>query len=314
MSERIDIALGFDGRYVPHGANVIASVVRHARGAKFRFIVLQADVTPEQKKRMEAVAPGAEFVWCDVRDDDMPNYTRGHLNRAILFRLGLEALAPADCRRVLYIDADTVVVGDVRELWAADLGGYPAGAVTDCYQDAEEFAGTWNLPKGGRYFNSGVMLIDLDKVRAGKLFTKTLAFVAENGPKLLFGDQCALNNIFWKNTAVLEPTWNVQRYIKDEEIVSETAPDRRWGHAQPRLIHYLGTDKPWIRNAWHPWAWLYWENLKRTSFIDDVKASAKVDFLQMLRFRFRWLVKRPRVAMPRQGAVVATSSYIEGRT
>ncbi|MEZ6030850.1 MAG: glycosyltransferase family 8 protein [Hyphomonadaceae bacterium] len=292
MSERIDIALGFDGRYVPHAANVMASVVRHAPDAKFRFIVLQADVTPEQKKRMEAVAPHSEFVWADV-GDDMPTYTRGHLNRAVLFRLGLEALAPADCRRVLYIDADTIVVGDVRELWSADLGVHPVGAVTDCYQDADEFAELWDLPKGGRYFNSGVMLIDLDKVRADKLFTKALDFVARNASKLLFGDQDALNYTFWNKTAVLEPAWNVQRYMKPGEIVSETASDRRWGYAKPRLIHYLGTDKPWMRNVWHPWAWLYWENLLRTDFAKDVKSAAGMDFRQMLRLRLRWLLKQP---------------------
>ncbi len=313
MTERLDIALGFDGRYVWHGANVIASVVRHAPGAKFRFIVLQADVTPEQKRRLEAVAPGSEFVWCDVGDNDMPNYTRGYLNRAILFRLGLEAKAPADCKRVLYLDADTIVLGDVRELWAADLGDFPAGAVTDCYQDAEEFAETWGLTKGGRYINSGVMLIDLDKVRASKLFTKALAFVAEHGAKLPFGDQCALNNLFWKNMAVLEPTWNVQRYTDDEEIISETAPDRRWGYPKPRLIHYLGADKPWTRNVWHPWAWLYWENLKRTSFNADVKAEAKMGFLQMMRLRLRWLVKKPRAALPASRKVVTATTRIEGR-
>src|SRR5690242_15788800 len=99
MSDRIDIAFGFDGRYVPHAANVMTSIVRHAPGANLRFIVLQSDVSPEQKKRMEDAARGAHFVWVDVGDDDLPPYaTRGHLNRTVLFRLGLETLAPADCK------------------------------------------------------------------------------------------------------------------------------------------------------------------------------------------------------------------------
>jgi lipopolysaccharide biosynthesis glycosyltransferase len=72
MGERIDVAFGFDGRYVPHAANVMASIVRHAPGAKLRFIVLVADVTAEQKRRMELAAPGPEYVWVDVGDDDLP--------------------------------------------------------------------------------------------------------------------------------------------------------------------------------------------------------------------------------------------------
>lgn len=294
MSERIDVAFGFDGRYAPHAANVMASIIRHAPGAKLRFLVLQCEVTPDQKRRIEEAAPGPEYVWIDVGDDDLPAYaTRGHLNRTVLFRLGLEKLAPADCNRVLYIDADTIVLGDIREMWTADLGGHALAAATDCYQDAEKFAETWSLSKGGRYFNAGVQVIDLAKVREGKLFTQALDFIAEHDSKLLFGDQDALNYVFWKDAAVLEPTWNVQRFLKRDEIANETAPDRRWGHAMPRLVHYIGTEKPWMRNVWHPWAWLYWENMKRTPFAAEVKRAFRMDFLQMMRLRLRWWLRKP---------------------
>ena len=294
MSERIDIAFGFDGRYAPHAANVMASIIRHAPGAKLRFIVMQCEVTPEQKRKIELTAPGPEYVWIDVGDDDLPAYaTRGHLNRTVLFRLGLEKMAPADCNRILYVDADTIVIGDIREMWNANLGGHALAAATDCYQDAEKFAETWSLPKGGRYFNAGVQVIDLAKVREGKLFSKALDFIAEHDAKLLFGDQDALNYVFWKDAAVLEPTWNVQRFLKRNEIASETAPDRRWGHAMPRLIHYIGTEKPWMRNVWHPWAWLYWENMKRTPFAAEVKQAFHMDFLQMMRLRLRWWLRKP---------------------
>lgn len=295
MSERIDIALGFDGQYVPHAANVMSSIVRHAPGARLRFILLQADVTPEQKRQIEAAVPGPEFVWIDVSNTDLPAYaTRGHLNRTVLFRLGLEKLAPADCRRVLYIDADVIVVGDIREMWAVDLGPHAIAAATDCYQDADAFAGLWGLSAGGRYFNAGVQVIDLEKVRAGGLFAKALDFVVANDAKLLLGDQDALNYVFWKDAAVLEPTWNVQRFMNPEEIAGETAPDRRWGHGQPRLIHYIGMEKPWMRDVWHPWAWLYWENLNRTPFAGDVRKAFGMDFLHLVRLRLRWWLRRPR--------------------
>ena len=293
MSDRIDIAMGFDGRYAPHAANVMASIIRHAPGAKLRLILLQSGVSEEIRRRTERTARGADFVWIDVRDEDLPAFTHGHLNRTVLFRLGLEALAPQDCGRVIYVDSDTVVLGDIRELVDVDLKGHALGAVTDCYQDADEFAGAWSLPKGGRYFNSGVLVIDLPKVRGAKLFSKAIDFVARNGERLLFGDQDGLNYAFWMNTAVIEPTWNVQRFLKPEEIASETAPDRRWGHRRPRLIHFIGTEKPWMRNVWHPWAWAYWDSLKRTPFARDVVQTYRMDFAQRMRLRLRWMLRRP---------------------
>lgn len=293
ISERIDIAMGFDGRYAPHAANVMASIMRHAPGAKLRFILLQSGVSEETKRRTERTARGAAFVWIEVRDEDLPWFTHGHLNRTVLFRLGLEALAPQDCGRVIYVDSDTVVLGDIRELVAVDLGGCPLGAVTDCYQDADTFAKTWSLQPGGRYFNSGMLVIDLPKVRAEKLFSRAIDIVAQNASRLPFGDQDALNVALWKNSVVVEPTWNVQRFVTREEIAAETAPDRQWGHRRPRLIHFIGTEKPWMRNVWHPWAWAYWENLKRTPFATEVARSYRMDFVQMMRLRLRWMIRRP---------------------
>lgn len=293
MGERIDIAMGFDGRYAPHAVNVMTSIMRHAPGARLRFILLQSGVSEETKRQAEAAAQGAAFVWIEVRDEDLPAFTYGHLNRTVLFRLGLEALAPQDCGRVVYVDSDTIVLGDIRELAAADLGDHAVGAVTDCYQDADAFAEAWSLPKGGRYFNSGVMVIDLPKVKAGKLFSRAIDFVARNADKLTFGDQDGLNYAFWNNTAVIEPAWNVQRFATRQEIAAETAPDRRWGHKRPRLIHYIGTEKPWMRDVWHPWAWAYWENLKRTPFVREVARTYRMDFAQRMRLRLRWMLRKP---------------------
>jgi lipopolysaccharide biosynthesis glycosyltransferase len=291
----IDIAMGFDHRYIPHSANVMSAIMRHAPGAPVRFILLTSGLTDAQKAGMEAVAKGAKFVWVEVGDDDLPAYAdRGHLNRTVLFRLGLEWMAPADCHRVIYIDGDTIVMGDVRELWAADLGDHAIGAVSDHWADNEAFAKLWNLPlDGARYFNAGMQVIDLDKVKAGKLFSKALDFVIEHDKKLLFGDQDALNYVFWKNAAVIDPTWNVQRFQTAGELAAETRADRKWGKPTPRMIHYIGTEKPWARNVWHPWAWAYWENLRRTPYLKEVQATYRMDTAQLLRQRLRWLLRRP---------------------
>ncbi len=290
MSERIDIAFGFDARYVPHAANVIASIARHAPGADLRFIVLHEGVTEDRKAVVEALAPQAAFLWIEVGDDDLPAYAdRGHLNRSVLFRLGLEKLAPAACKRLLYVDADTIVRGDIRDLWATDLGDRALGAAPDCYVSALEFARKYGLPEeGANYFNAGVLVIDLEKVRAERLFSAALDFVVKHDKDLLLGDQDALNYVFWRRWKGFEPTWNVQRYATPEELAAEPHADRRWGKPSPQLIHYIGMEKPWMRNAWHPWAWLYWESLLRTPFAGEVRAAFKIDASQLMRFRLRY--------------------------
>lgn len=287
MTARTDIAMGFDARYAPHAAAVVASVIRHAPGGRFRFIFVHDGIEEGLRKRVESVAPGQDFLWLQVSDDDLPEFEYGHLSRAILFRLGLEALAPRECGRILYLDSDTAVMGDVRELAAQDLKGEAIGAVQDQYVDAAEFAVRWGLPAGdARYFNSGVLVIDLERVRAERLFTKAIEFVARHGSdKLPYGDQDSLNYVLWGRWRGLDPVWNVQRFVRPHAIADGRAP---------ALVHYIGLEKPWLPNTWHPWAWAYWENLKRTPFEADVVRAYNVRLHQLMRMRIKWWLNRPR--------------------
>ncbi|GAM96384.1 glycosyl transferase [alpha proteobacterium U9-1i] len=289
MSERIDIALGYDRRYAAHAATVVSSIVRNAPGAEFRFLMLHADVDRATQERVESVAPGAVFVWTEVGEKDLPAYaTRGHLNRTVLFRLGLETLAPADCTRLIYIDSDMVVLGDIRDFWNADLRGAPLGAVLDAYIDAAEFAQRWELPYNGElYFNAGLQLIDLAKVREQKLFSRALEFVVRNDEKLLLGDQDALNYVFWGRWIKLDPVWNAQKFLDRDGVARELS-----GKA-PALVHFIGTEKPWMANIWHPWAWIYWDAVRHTPFADDVARDFNVTPYHRARYLLRWLIKRP---------------------
>jgi lipopolysaccharide biosynthesis glycosyltransferase len=287
MSERVDIAMGFDDRYAPHAAAVISSIVRHAPGAAFRFIILHDGVQPARQRKIETVAPGAEFLWTRVSDDDLPEWRHGHINRATLFRFGLEKLGPADCHRVLYIDADVVVLDDVRKLAAVDLRDHIIGAVRDRYIDAAAFAGRFSLPaEAPRYFNAGVLAIDLDGVREQGLFSQAVEFVARHDAESLpWGDQDALNYFFWDRWCELDPIWNVQRFWTRAEMA--VGPER------PSLVHFVGYEKPWMPGAWHPWSWIYWDSIKRTPFAAEVAQTYKMNFYQLMRLRLKWWLRRP---------------------
>jgi lipopolysaccharide biosynthesis glycosyltransferase len=288
----VDVAFGFDKNYVEHGAAVMASVASH--GGAYRFIILHVGVDAAAQKRVESVAPNATFVWVEVGDDDVPAFAnRMHFTRATLFRLGLEKLAPADCHRLLYLDADITVLRDVRELYAMDLEGNPVAAAIDAFVDPIAFAKRWSLTPGPEYFNAGILVIDLDMVRAEKLFTKAAKFVADNDPPL--NDQDGLNFACWGRWKRFSVAWNAQRHMAIGTLIAEISVDKHLGNRQPRIIHFTGPEKPWLPNVYHPWAWLYWQSLKRTPFFDDVAARYQVNAQErarmLMRFlrRWRWL-------------------------
>jgi len=289
--ERIDIAMGFDSNYAAHAAVVVSSIARRARIERLHFLMVHDNVSRALQAEVESVAPGATFRWVQVRDEDVPAYAaRGHLNRTVLFRLLLDRLAEETCRRIIYIDSDVVVLRDIGELWASDLGEAPIGAVTDAYCDPAAFAETWSLAKDDlRYFNAGVLLIDLDKVRAENAFAAALKFIVEHDEKLLLGDQDALNAIFWGRWKRLDKDWNVQRFARG-------AAGRDLCSARgPALVHFITQYKPWTPKTWHPWSWMYWIILARTPFRADVIARYKMTPLRRAWLWLKWMRDRPRV-------------------
>ncbi len=288
--------MGFDAPYAPHAASTIASVIRHAPGAHFRFLILYAEMPVDLRAELERCAPGHTFVWIKISSGLLPSFHNSavvpHINHTTLFRLGLESVAPADAKRVLYLDADLIVQQDVREIARADLGGHPLGAIVDAIVDEAEFARNWGLPPGGFYFNAGVLVIDLEKVRAEKLFSKAMAFLAEQGPRLQFIDQDAVNWTFWRRWKMFDTRWNAQRLMVVPHNLGKQPDFKTLRGAKPAIVHYTGPEKPWLRNAWHPWSWLYWDNLARTPFFKKVSREQGVGLKDRLRLWLRWLRRR----------------------
>ena len=291
---RIDIAFGVDANYVPHAAAVIAAMRRNAPGARFRFVMLFDEVDDLTRLEFEAVAPEDEFVWVQLDSSRFSNFKEHeHFTRAILFRLGLAELAPADCKRIIYLDADLIPVDDIRHLWEVDLGGFAMGAVEDCFVDPQAFAGKWLLNSvDASYFNSGVLLIDLEASRAEGLFDRALEFVAQHGSKLRFTDQDALNWAFAGRWLRLPNCWNVQRHMVLPSLILELPAIRRLGHARPAIVHFTGPEKPWLYESYHPWAWLYWQALSETSFFSKVAKAEGINRYRRIRIWLRWVRNR----------------------
>lgn len=291
---RIDIALGFDDHYAPHAAAAIQSILAASPGAAFRFTLLHDGVPTERRKRIESRASGASFNWVQISDADIPAYaSREHFSRAILFRLGLDTAAPADCNRIIYIDTDVICTRDIRELWSTDMGDFPIAAVEDCFVKPEEFAARWGLdPKAASYFNSGILLLNMESVRRDGGLKNAIDFVARHAAEIRFADQDALNTAFWGRWMKLDIIWNAQRHMAIPALSAELAPHMRLNRRAPAIIHFTGPEKPWTAGAYHPWAWLYWRALGKTAFFSEVSRNSGIGLLARARLLLRWLRSR----------------------
>lgn len=290
----IDIALGFDERYAPHAAAAIQSILAATPGAHIRFTIIHDGLSDEHRRGIEKTAPKSTFHWVEISDADIPAYaSREHFSRAILFRLGLDNAAPVDCTRMLYVDTDVICTRDIRELWETDMGGAPIAAVKDCFVKPEEFAARWELdPTEPAYFNSGILLIDMNSARRAGAFKRAIDFVARHAAEVRFADQDALNFAFWGRWKKLDIVWNAQRHMAIPALIADLAPEMRLNGRQPAIIHFTGPEKPWAPNAYHPWSWLYWRAVRKTVFAAEVSRASGMGHLARARLLARWLRSR----------------------
>ena len=281
------VAFGIDEAFAPHLAVTIASVVANAPDANFLFLVVHDGVGIEHQRRIEQCAGPNRVQWAEISDTRFFALKgMDHISRAAYYRLAIPVFAPPEARRAIYLDVDIVVLGDVRELARADLGNKPIGAVFDPGMDAGAFAiehGLEPLPLG--YFNSGMMVIDLEKIRASHAFEHAFEVISEGRIQLRYADQCALNLVLWNQWARLDPVWNMQRrMLIDEpwEPVFATREEMNWGR-RPKLIHYTTAKKPWHKDAYHPYTWLYFRYLRRTPYWQEINQGSGTTLLQHAR-------------------------------
>ena len=196
--DTIRIVLSADRGFGSQLAVALKSILKNGGGNRFDLFVLHDGIDGPLRDQLESVLDGTASVeWLEARSlvtagALLPDY----LPQASLFRLRIEDLLPHHVERVLYLDADMIVRRPRRELWTADIGDCLSGAVRD---PIVPWAGApmglpWReveVAADAPYFNSGVLVIPLDRWRVEHLGRRALELLARR--RLQHGDQCALN-------------------------------------------------------------------------------------------------------------------------
>lgn len=189
-------------------------------------------------------------------------------------RLLMGELLPAAVTRVLYLDADTIVLRDLAALWETPLGGAVMGAIADlprangCSARLAALVDQAVHPYDADivYVQSGVMLIDLAAFRAEGLGHRAVACLTDY-PMLTFPDQDALNLLVGARRQLLDPRWNQMSSVywdgAERDFGADELAELR---DRPFIVHYSGRPKPWELGCRHPLADRWFAALARTSW------------------------------------------------
>jgi lipopolysaccharide biosynthesis glycosyltransferase len=263
----IPVILNFDQAYLLPATVTIFSLLKNHPGRQFKIYLISAESNSEWIKPLVEMVQnmGSEVITKSVSLDLLSNVKLNrHFTIATYFRLFAANLI--DESKAIYLDSDILINGDLTELWETDLGEYPLAAVEDFLID--DFH-RLNLSSEAGYFNSGVMILQLDKWRELNLGNTVIDYLYEFPKKIEFADQCGLNAVLQGNWYHLPPKWNFQSHeVKNREFIicKSYFPKNDWTEAfnQPRIIHFTGLPKPWNLGGRHPHKSLYWDYLSQT--------------------------------------------------
>ena len=240
-----------DSGYLAPTRVAVTSLLRNRDPrTRYKVYVVAAGLTREEKESfgvfssaVEVVDPGADSVFAG----EVPDHP--HVSGAALLKFHLPELFPNE-RKMLYLDSDMIVKGDLGELFRTELADAYAAVVPDATAMLVERD---HVALGlKRYFNSGMMLLNLELMRRDGIAEKLVAAKKRHAYASHFMDQDEFNYVFNDKVITVSPKYNCMYANNIRLKASETArcyglAYREYLHClySPVILHITNRDKPW---------------------------------------------------------------------
>ena len=241
MSKEIPIFFSTDDNYVPYLDVAISSLIANAsKKFKYRIIILntglnESSIGKISKRECEQFKIDFVDISGDVEKIKSKLKNVYHFSIVTYYRLFIASLFP-QYDKVIYLDCDLVVLGDVSELYHIDLTDNILGACPEEFvQNTKEFREYAKYALGvdpDRYVNAGVLLMNLAEFRKNSIEERFIRLITEHDFDLLDPDQAYLNYLCYNKIHILPNGWN-----------KEPMPIACEG--EKNIVHYALYKKPW---------------------------------------------------------------------
>jgi lipopolysaccharide biosynthesis glycosyltransferase len=260
-----------DNNYSMPLAVMLRSVVENLK-SDYQLLVFVIDrgITEQNKKRIlkpldpakcEVRFLSTETLDKNIRGDELskdemfksefralPDYITG----TSLYKFIIPEILPAQVEKAIYLDCDLVVRGDLGKLWESNLADNYVLAVRELWipyiKDGIANYKELGLPGEAKFFNSGVLVLNLKRWRADKISTQLIDHLKRNIEYRTFWDQDTLNTILVEQWGELDPRWNVTPGVHKLLAVNShlfSAEVRESLLQDPLVVHYASASKPW---------------------------------------------------------------------
>ncbi len=248
------IAFCVNDNYIQYICVTIKSILDNNPDLPIWIHILTDGILPDSEKRLNSVwQESNKFSKISihiVEDTDLEGLKIGYWSKYAWYRIFIPQVL-GDVDRILYLDADTLVVGNLSPLQEYDLTGKSIGAVTE-----DLFLGhlpSLNIDSNRPYYCDGVLLMNLDYWREYRLKDKIIDFSKRHHDILTFPDQDSINVVCFNSSFHLPIKYGITpTHIICKILHLSYKKEIKEALISPIIIHYLGWhEQPWFATSSH---------------------------------------------------------------
>jgi len=305
-NQPIHVVAGADDNYAMPLAVLMCSVLKNLNSETILyFYILDGGVSKDSRNRLINVfknhgsKENHNLEWVKPDLSVVNNLPANGKPPSIYLPLLIPDLLPSNCKKAVFLDCDLILESNIQKLWDHTFDDAAIWAVRDVLIQTlsdpkgvatyKNYGGTADSP----YFNSGVILINLDYWRKEKITEKAIDYLLKNGDSMYHCDQEALNAIFIEKWKELDPRWNQQGcvfwpQVLPESEFTESIMSRYHDLVNnPFIIHYLSPSKPWDYKCMHPFVHRFLFYLKESGWF--TRKEWTIWWYKLYYKRLKWL-------------------------
>jgi lipopolysaccharide biosynthesis glycosyltransferase len=252
---KISVAFAINDAYTEYLNTAIYSLLKNNPDNQFCIYVLCKSLTKRNKQSIKKILnyyDNAEIEIVELNNHaerfNSLTLTIQYISIETYYRYILAELFPT-LNRIIYLDADILVIGDLSKLYDETIDDFYAAGVNDGYisgltelDGSEKSLGYKELigfKQDELYINAGVMLLNLKKIRDDNITTLLFENTIHLINTIKFQDQDVINITMQGKVKAISNTFNYTDQDKKDDNKKTT---------ELAVIHYTGSTKPW-KNA-----------------------------------------------------------------
>lgn len=290
----MNICLSINSKFLEQTIVFLNSFFLNNKG-KHNIYILHKELSNEEIKRLEDLIKNNDSTFYELKVDkkifeNMPKGIKDSYPMEIYYKLLIPNLVPNDLDRILFCDVDMIVNKSINDLFTIDFEDKFIAACSDYFVNKYNIEHKKNLKlENENYFNVGVLLLNLNKLRQIKLFEQSIEIIEKNKEFLKFPEQDILNIICKDKVIYLDEKYNYITKIRGfKDLIKYIM--KKDNREEIVIFHYAGI-KPCnslYDGKYYELFWKYVDNSISLLNYQEINSGRKKKyFIILLRIAYR---------------------------